>query len=106
MSRSTCASEPLADLTADTLAFLRRSSVLGAMCGSLCDAALETENSGSLLESMHESNLFLVPLDDHGEWYRYHHLLEDLLRHDLAQREGRADPRAQSAGGGLVRGAW
>ena len=85
-------SEPLADLTADTLAFLRRSSVLGAMCGSLCDAALETENSGSLLESMHESNLFLVPLDDHGEWYRYHHLLEDLLRHDLAQREGQQIP--------------
>ena len=85
-------SEPLADLTADTLAFLRRSSVLGAMCGSLCDAALETENSGSLLESMHKSNLFLVPLDDHGEWYRYHHLLEDLLRHDLAQREGQQIP--------------
>ncbi len=85
-------SEPLSDLTADTLAFLRRSSVLGAMCGSLCDAALETENSGSRLESMRESNLFLVPLDDHGEWYRYHHLLEDLLRHDLAQREGEQIP--------------
>jgi len=85
-------SEPLADLTADTLAFLRRSSVLGAMCGSLCDAALETENSGPRLESMRESNLFLVPLDDHGEWYRYHHLLEDLLRHDLVQREGEQIP--------------
>ena len=85
-------SEPLSDLSADTLAFLRRSSVLGAMCGSLCDAALETENSGSRLESMREANLFLVSLDDHGEWYRYHHLLEDLLRHDLAQREGEQIP--------------
>jgi LuxR family maltose regulon positive regulatory protein len=68
------------------------------MCGSLCDAALETEDSGSRLESMHESNLFLVPLDDHGEWYRYHHLLEDLLRQTSpsgkASRSSRLNRRA------------
>jgi LuxR family maltose regulon positive regulatory protein len=26
------------------------------------------------------ANLFLIPLDDEGQWYRYHHLFADLLR--------------------------
>ena len=78
-------SEHLSQLDPETLAFLVRSSVLGKMCGSLCDAVLETEASGARLESLRASSLFLVPLDDHCEWYRYHHLFEELLRHELAQ---------------------
>jgi LuxR family maltose regulon positive regulatory protein len=78
-------SEHLSDLDPETLSFLLRSSVIGKMCGSLCDAVLETEASGVRLESLHASNLFLVPLDDHCEWYRFHHLFEELLRHELAQ---------------------
>jgi LuxR family maltose regulon positive regulatory protein len=85
-------SEHLSHLEPDTIAFLRRSSVLGKMCGSLCDAVLETEASGSRLESMRESNLFLVPLDDRCEWYRYHHLFEELLRHELAQGDAEEIP--------------
>ncbi len=78
-------SEHLSHLDPDTLAFLLRSSVLGKMCGSLCDAVLETEASGARLESLRASSLFLVPLDDRCEWYRYHHMFEELLRHELAQ---------------------
>ncbi|HEY2790447.1 MAG TPA: LuxR C-terminal-related transcriptional regulator [Gaiellales bacterium] len=78
-------SEHLSQLDPETLAFLLRSSVLGKMCGSLCDAVLETEASGARLESLRASSLFLVPLDDHCEWYRYHHMFEELLRHELAQ---------------------
>jgi LuxR family maltose regulon positive regulatory protein len=85
-------SEYLSHLTPDTLTFLRRSSVLGKMCGSLCDAVLEAEGSGPRLESMQESNLFLVPLDSRCVWYRYHHLFEDLLRHDLEERESEQIP--------------
>lgn len=33
-----------------------------------------------LLRAVERSNLFLIPLDDVGEWYRYHHLFRDLLR--------------------------
>ncbi len=79
-------SEHLSQLDPETLGFLLRSSVLGKMCGSLCDAVLETEASGARLESLRAASLFLVPLDDHCEWYRYHHLFEELLRHELAQR--------------------
>lgn len=31
--------------------------------------------------------MFLVPLDAHGEWYRYHHLFHEMLRSDLARTE-------------------
>src|SRR5262249_40712951 len=34
----------------------------------------------------HRSNLFVVALDDRGHWFRYHHLLRDLLRRELARR--------------------
>ena len=57
------------------------------MCGSLCDAVLETEASAARARVDARSNLFLVPLDDHCEWYRYHHLFEDLLRHELEEQE-------------------
>ena len=41
--------------------------------------------SQELLEELERSNLFLVPLDDEGCWYRYHHLFADMLRHRLRQ---------------------
>jgi LuxR family maltose regulon positive regulatory protein len=43
----------------------------------------ERENSGALLAELERSNLLLVPLDNKREWYRYHHLFGDLLRHEL-----------------------
>jgi LuxR family transcriptional regulator, maltose regulon positive regulatory protein len=53
----------------------------------LCDALLETEGSAELLRELERSNLFLVPLDDHRQWYRYHHLFAQLLRLELATGE-------------------
>ena len=34
-------------------------------------------------------NLFLIPLDGDGEWYRYHDLFRELLREELLERRGR-----------------
>ncbi len=34
----------------------------------------------AFLEQLLNANLFLIPLDDEGRWYRYHHLFADLLR--------------------------
>jgi LuxR family maltose regulon positive regulatory protein len=67
--------------------FLARTSVLDRMCGSLCDAILEQEGSGAVLEQMEARNLLVLPLDRHREWYRYHHLLRDLLRSELQRQE-------------------
>jgi LuxR family maltose regulon positive regulatory protein len=68
-------------------AFLRRSAVLDRMSGPLCDAVLETTGSGARLESMARANMFVVPLDGTGRWYRYHGLLRDLLRRELEEQD-------------------
>jgi LuxR family maltose regulon positive regulatory protein len=67
--------------------FMVRTSVLERLSGPLCDAVLETENSGDLLAELEQANLFLIALDDHRHWYRYHHLFAQLLRLELAGRE-------------------
>ena len=67
--------------------FLLRTSILERLSGPLCDAILEAEGSAGLLADLERSNLFLVPLDDRREWYRYHHLFGQLLRLELASRE-------------------
>jgi LuxR family transcriptional regulator, maltose regulon positive regulatory protein len=66
-------------------AFLLRTSILGRLCGSLCDAVLlDPSASGQeTLEYIERANLFLVPLDDERRWYRYHHLFAELLRQRL-----------------------
>jgi ATP/maltotriose-dependent transcriptional regulator MalT len=67
--------------------FLLRTSILERLSGPLCDAVLEAEGSAGLLVELERSNLFLVPLDQRREWYRYHHLFSELLRLELASRE-------------------
>jgi LuxR family maltose regulon positive regulatory protein len=42
-------------------------------------------NCQPILEYLERANLFLVPLDDERQWYRYHHLFADLLRARLDQ---------------------
>jgi LuxR family maltose regulon positive regulatory protein len=63
--------------------FLVRTSLLGRLSGTLCDAVLKTSGSASLLETIERENLFLLPLDVSRRWYRYHHLFADLLRTEL-----------------------
>ena len=60
-----------------------RSSVLERLSGPLCDAVMEQEGSAARLGALSRSNLFLVPLDDEGGWYRFHHLFAQLLRVEL-----------------------
>jgi LuxR family maltose regulon positive regulatory protein len=67
--------------------FMVRTSVLERLSGPLCDAVLETEGSAELLAELEQANLFLIALDDHRHWYRYHHLFTQLLRLELAGRE-------------------
>ena len=47
--------------------------------------ARHNDAAGSL-EDLARSNAFVVSLDDHREWYRYHHLFSDLLRAELKRR--------------------
>ena len=80
-------SEVLSRLRRDELRFLTRTAVLERMSGSLCDAVLDSCGSAAELESLAHSNLFVVPLDGNGHWYRYHHLVKELLRAELERSE-------------------
>jgi len=66
--------------------FLLETSILEKLSGPLCDALMSEEwklsrESGQVvLEYLERSNLFVIALDNHKQWYRYHHLFADLLR--------------------------
>jgi LuxR family maltose regulon positive regulatory protein len=60
--------------------FLLHSAVLDRLTGSLCDAVTGREDGNQMLITLERANLFLVPLDDRREWFRYHHLFADVLR--------------------------
>ncbi len=66
--------------------FLLGTSILDQMTAPLCDAVLGTDHAAGSLEDLARSNAFVVSLDDHREWYRYHHLFRDLLRAELKRR--------------------
>jgi LuxR family maltose regulon positive regulatory protein len=42
-----------------------------------------SSRSAEILEHLKRAHLFLVPLDDKGQWYRYHRLFGDFLRRRL-----------------------
>jgi LuxR family maltose regulon positive regulatory protein len=66
--------------------FLLKTSILERMCDSLCAALFDDAaagNSQGELSSLERSNLFIIPLDDQREWYRYHHLFAELLQQRL-----------------------
>jgi LuxR family maltose regulon positive regulatory protein len=79
--------EVLANLTEEVGRFLLETSVLRAMTGPLCDAVTGREGSARLLRELVRSNLFVVSLDEEGEWYRYHHLFSELLLYELKSNQ-------------------
>ena len=80
-------SELLDQISGAEVSFLTRTSILDRMCGPLCDAIVGEPGSGAVLEQLEARNLLVVPLDRRREWYRYHHLLRELLRAELQRRE-------------------
>ncbi len=70
--------------------FLLYTSILDRLSGPLCDAVLGREAESSekgreqtgreTLDYLERANLFVLPLDNRREWYRYHRLFADLLR--------------------------
>jgi LuxR family maltose regulon positive regulatory protein len=69
------------------LRFLLCTSVLERFCAPLCDALTGAVDATAMLDRLERSNYFLIPLDPRREWYRYHHLFAELLRHELERRQ-------------------
>ena len=65
--------------------FLLKTSFLPRLNAALCDAVLDRRDSRSVLADLDRANLFIVPLDNRREWFRYHHLFSDLLRQRLSE---------------------
>ncbi len=67
-------------LPPEVQAFLFDTAPQDRFCSELCDAVREAHDSAEILRYLQAHQVFLVPLDDQGHWYRYHHLFSDLLR--------------------------
>lgn len=67
--------------------FLLQTSILDRLCAPLCDAVTGRQDSQALLNTLARANLFILPLDNHREWFRYHNLFAELLRRRLIQSE-------------------
>jgi LuxR family maltose regulon positive regulatory protein len=65
--------------------FMIQTSVLERLSGPLCVAVTGNRDSEALLRRLERENAFVVALDSKREWYRYHHLFAELLRHELAR---------------------
>jgi LuxR family maltose regulon positive regulatory protein len=72
--------------------FLTRTAVLERMSGPVCEAVLDLPDAAETLTNLARSNLLLVPLDEQGQWYRYHHLFRDMLQAELERYEPQLIP--------------
>ena len=80
----------LAHLPDDLRRFVLQTGILDRLCGALCTAVTGRAESQELLERLERANLFLVPLDDRREWFRYHQLFADFLQEELKRRHPEA----------------
>ncbi|MFF2890190.1 LuxR C-terminal-related transcriptional regulator [Paenibacillus sp. NPDC057967] len=72
-------------LTAPLREFLLMTSILSRMNASLCQAVTGQMNSQDHLERLEHLKLFIIPLDEHRSWYRYHHMFAEFLQQMAAR---------------------
>jgi LuxR family transcriptional regulator, maltose regulon positive regulatory protein len=71
---------------------LVRSAILDRFCAPLLAAVTDARDGTSLLREIERANLFLIPLDSKREWYRYHHLFQQLLQLELRVTKRELEP--------------
>jgi LuxR family transcriptional regulator, maltose regulon positive regulatory protein len=76
--------------------FLLQTSGLDRLTAPLCDAITGRNDSATILEQLERANLFVVPLDEVGQWYRYHALFAEAMQHAARRRLGEDTVRACS----------
>ncbi|HEY5978274.1 MAG TPA: LuxR C-terminal-related transcriptional regulator [Microlunatus sp.] len=79
--------EALQQLPEAVQQFLRRTAVLDQLGAPLCDAVLEDSGSEAQLRVLEANGMFVVPLDRHRGWYRYHGLFREFLLAELRRVE-------------------
>jgi LuxR family maltose regulon positive regulatory protein len=76
-----------------TQVFLLQTSSLSRLAAPLCNAVTGREDSALILEQLERANLFLDPLDESGQWYRYHALFAEAMQHFARQQLGKSQLR-------------
>lgn len=79
-------------MPAEMRAFLFRVVLLDRFNAALCDAVTGQSKSQAMLAAMERENLFLIPLDEKRQWYRFHALFASALRYDLREHEPERAP--------------
>ena len=77
-------SELLEPRTEAEITFLTRTSILERLSGPLCDVVADQPGSAAMLTELARSTLLI---DEYGGSFRYHSLLREFLRDELALRE-------------------
>ena len=75
--------EVLSRLSQDQRSFLLSTSILNRLSGPLCKAVSGQPEATAKLAQIRDANLFLMPLDERREWYRFHRLFAESLRQRL-----------------------
>jgi len=82
--------EILNNINAKKLKFLLKTSILQKFNPQLADHLLAESNddfnSRAIIDELVKKNLFIINLDNEGQWYRYHHLFQSLLQKELKKR--------------------
>ena len=80
------------------LRFLLATSILDRFCAALCECVLGSDAGSddapcdvqACIQWLENNNLFVIPLDSERQWYRYHHLFQELLQRRLLAEMGPA----------------
>ncbi len=88
--------EVLAHQTPAIQRFLLATSILDRFCANLCHDLLASDTSSddflcdarACIQWLESNNLFVTPLDNKSQWYRYHHLFQELLQRRLLAEVG------------------
>lgn len=75
--------EVLKQLPESTMQFLASTSILDRFSAKLCDELLDREDSTLVISGLIKSDMFIISLDENGQWYRYHTLFRDILKTEL-----------------------
>jgi len=85
--------------------YLLSTAILDRFNGSLCEtvctpienASTRTLGGWDFIAWLKEENMFIIPLDAEGRWFRYHHLFKKLLGNQLERRLSSGDINALHA---------
>ncbi len=83
--------EVLAQQTPDVQQFLLKTAVTDRFCADLADVlSPEQAAARQIIAYLKRADLFIIPLDEAGEWFRYHHLFQQMLQQKAAAQFDKA----------------